>query len=117
MSETDFAAFDGKTAGDRSTMHVLYALHTLAPFTMWALSIVAVIVNYVKRSDENDALYARHHGYMIRSFWWALLWLVLTSPLFLVFWIPGALAWTIIAIWYLYRYIKGWLRFNDNKLP
>ena len=117
MAETDFSAFEVKKPGDRTVMHVLYALHTLAPFTMWTLALVAVIVNYVKRSDESDALYARHHTFMIATFWWALLWLLLTLPLFMLFVIPGIIAWVIVGCWYLYRYLRGWLRFNDNQLP
>lgn len=117
MTQTDFNAFEAKTPGDRSVMHVLYALHTVAPFTFWTLALVAVIVNYVKRADESDALYARHHGYMIRTFWWAILWLVLSIPLWFLFIFPGWIASIVIAVWYLYRYIRGWLRFNDNQLP
>ena len=41
MSETDFAAFEGKNPGDRTIMHVLYGLHTLAPFSLLSLSVVA----------------------------------------------------------------------------
>lgn len=115
MAETDFTAFEAKSPGDRSVMHVLYALHTLAPFTMWTLAIVAIIVNYVKKADEHDALYASHHKYMIRTFWWALLWLVVTAPLYLLLFLPGAIASTIVGLWYLYRYIRGWLRFNDSQ--
>jgi uncharacterized membrane protein len=117
MSQTDYAAFEAKTPGDRTVMHVLYALHVLAPFTMWTLAIVAVIVNYLKRSDENDPLYARHHSFMIRTFWWALLWLVLTVPLWFLFVLPGWIAWIVVGCWYLYRYGRGWLRFNDNQPP
>ena len=98
-------------------MHVLYGLHTVAPFTMWFLSVIAVIVNYVRRSDESDPLYAQHHSYMIRTFWWALLWLLVTSPLYLLFIFPGVVAWVLVGAWYLYRYLRGWLRFNDNQLP
>jgi uncharacterized membrane protein len=54
---------------------------------------------------------------MIRTFWWSVLWLLVTSPLFILFIVPGAIAWTIVAIWYLYRCIRGWLRFADNQLP
>lgn len=115
MPETDFAAFEPKTPQDRTTMHVLYGLHTVAPFTMWILALVALVVNYLRRSDETDPLYVSHHSYMIRTFWWSLLWLVLSSPLWLLLWFPGAIAWTIIGIWYLYRCIRGWLRFNDHQ--
>jgi uncharacterized membrane protein len=117
MSDTDLSTYDRKTASDRTVMHVLYGLHTTAPFTMWTLSVVAVIVNYVKRSDEADPLYAQHHAYMISTFWWALLWLLLTSPLFLLFLLPGIVAWVLVGAWYLYRYLRGWLRFNDHRMP
>jgi uncharacterized membrane protein len=117
MPETDFAAFDAKTPGDRTVMHVLYGMHTVAPFTAWTLALIAVVVNYIKRSDEHDALYASHHSYMLRTFWWSLLWLVVTSPLYLLFFLPGLLASTIVGLWYLYRCIRGWLRFNDHRLP
>ena len=117
MSETDFAAFTNKSSGDRTTMHVLYGLHTVSPFTAWSLAIVALIVNYIKRSDEHDAIYASHHNYMIVTFWWTILWLVVTTPLYLLFVIPGFIAWTIVGLWYLYRCIRGWLRFNDNRPP
>lgn len=117
MAETDFNAFDSKTAGDRTTMHVLYGLHTVAPFTMWTLSVAAMIVNYIKRSDEHDPLYVAHHDYMLRTFWWTVLWLLLSSPLYLLLILPGVAAWCVIGVWYIYRFIRGWVRFNDNRLP
>ena len=117
MPQTDFTAFEIKKPGDRTVMHVLYALHTLAPFSMWTLAVVAVIVNYIKRADEHDAVYAAHHGYMISTFWWTLLWLLVTSPLYLLFILPGIIAHTIVGLWYLYRCIRGWLRFDGGRPP
>lgn len=117
MSETDFAVFEGKTAGDRTVMHVLYGMHVFAPFTYWTLAVVAMIVNYVKRADEHDAIYATHHSYMISTFWWSILWLLLTSPLYLLFFVPGMIAHMIVGVWYLYRCIRGWLRFTSNQPP
>jgi uncharacterized membrane protein len=117
MAETDYVTLEDKPAGDRTVMNVLYGLHTLAPFTLWSLSVIALIVNYVRRSDEREPLYLAHHEYMIRTFWWALLWLIVSSPLFLLLWIPGFVAWTVIGAWYLYRCIRGWVRFNDNRFP
>ena len=116
MAETDFTTLEDKR-GDRSTMHVLYGLHTVAPFSLWTLSVIALVVNYVKRADKADRLYEAHHNYMIRTFWWTLLWLVLTSPLFALLIVPGYIAWTLIGAWYIYRFLRGWLRFNDNRFP
>lgn len=115
MSQTDLAEFEGKTNGDRTVMHVLYGLHTLAWFSGGVFAVVAVIINYLRRSDELDALYVDHHTYMIRTFWWTLLWLVLLSPLWLVFIVPGATAYGIVWLWYLYRCIRGWMRFSSNR--
>jgi uncharacterized membrane protein len=117
MAQTDYAEFDTKTSSDRTVVNVLYAMHTVAPFTLWSLSLVALIVNYIRRSDEHDVLYESHHSYMISTFWWTMLWLALTSPLWLLVIFPGAIAWTIVGIWYVYRCVRGWLRFSDNRPP
>jgi uncharacterized membrane protein len=119
MAETDYATLedDKGESNRRALMHILYGMHTVAPFTLWSLSLVAVIVQYVKRSDEHDPLYLAHHNYMIRTFWWTVLWLVVSSPLWLVFIFPGVIAYTVIGAWYLYRCLRGWLRFNDNRFP
>ena len=117
MSQTDFAQFEAKTANDRTVMHVLYGLHTLAWASAGALAVVALIVNYIKRGDEHDAVYASHHNYMIATFWWTLLWLVVTAPLWLLLYFPGAIAYAIVGLWYLYRCLRGWLRFSDGRPP
>jgi len=115
--ETDYAELEAKGPGDRTMMNVLYGMHAVAPFTAWTLAVVALILNYFKRSGESDALYAMHHNYMISTFWWTLLWLVVTGPLWLLFIAPGWIAYSIIGLWYIYRCIRGWLRFNDGRPP
>ena len=123
MSQTDYAEFEMKTSGDRTVMHVLYGLHTIAWASMGTLAVIALIVNYIKRSGEIDPLYISHHNYMISTFWWTVLWLVLTVPLWLLtfltlFLVPlGPLAVAIVGLWYLYRCLKGWVRFAGNQPP
>ncbi len=117
MTQTNYADFETKSSGDRTVMHVLYGLHTVAWASAGILAVIALIVNYIKRSDETDNLYVAHHNYMISTFWWTILWLVVTSPLYLLLWIPGVIAWAIVGLWYLYRCIKGWLHFNGNRAP
>lgn len=116
MSETNLAEFDTKGDGDRTVMHVLYGLHTLAWFSGGVFAVIAVVINYLRRADESDALYTDHHNYMIRTFWWTLLWLVLLSPLWLLLVFPGAVAYGLVWLWYLYRCIRGWMRFGSNRL-
>lgn len=123
MSQTDFAAFEPKNPGDRTVMHVLYGLHTVAWASLGTLAVIALIINYIKRGDEGDALYIQHHNYMISTFWWTLVWMLpagLVALVMSVTIILLPLAWlpfSVVGLWYLYRCIKGWLRFNDNRSP
>ena len=123
MAQTDFTDFETKSPGDRTVMHVLYGMHTVAPFTLWSLSLVALIVNYIRRADETDALYIQHHNYMVSTFWWTVLWLLvsglvalvmtLTIILIVLLWVP----FTIVGLWYIYRFVRGWMRFTDGRAP
>ena len=117
MSNTDYMQLGAKTPADRSVMHVLYGLHTVAWASMGTLAVIALIVNYIKRADELDPLYLSHHNYMIATFWWTVLWLVVTGPLWFLIILPGAIAYTVIGLWYLYRCLRGWLHFNEDRLP
>ena len=61
--------------GDRTLAVVAYVLH-LVGAVAGITSIAGLIINYVKR-DDYDELFDSHHAWMIRSFWWAILWCVL----------------------------------------
>ena len=95
--------------------HIMYALHTASFFSMGMLSVVAIILNYVKRPDLPDDFFRSHFRWQARSFWFTLLWLVVCAPLWLLLWLPGAFAYTVIGLWYLYRFIRGWLSFADGR--
>ncbi|HYS14114.1 MAG TPA: hypothetical protein VEN28_12445 [Burkholderiaceae bacterium] len=114
--------------------HVVYALHTLSlvigalgaatiigAFLFGWPSIIAVIINYVKRSEANGTWLESHFRWQIRTFWFALLWAVIVgvvSAVLAVFviglatWIIGIIA---LGIWAIYRIARGWLRLNDGK--
>src|SRR4030095_3784022 len=66
--------------------HVVYALHTLSlvigafgaasiigAFVFGWPSIIAGIINYVKRSEVRGTYLDSHFSWQIRTFWWALL--------------------------------------------
>jgi len=99
----------------RVLTHVMYALHLLSWFSAGLFSVVAIIINYVKRKDLPDTFYASHFRWQARSFWFTLLWLLLTSPLWLIFVFPGYAAWFLIGLWYLYRFIRGWWAFAEQR--
>jgi uncharacterized membrane protein len=110
--------------------HVIYGLHAfsvltgmLSPamivtafLTGWP-SIIAVILNYVKRSEVRGTWLDSHFSWQIRTFWYALLWLAIGGVLFLtVVGIPFAVVlWFATGIWVLYRIIRGWLALSSQK--
>jgi uncharacterized membrane protein len=110
--------------------HVIYALHAFSALTGLASSalivtaflsgwpsIIAVILNYVKRSDVRGTWLDSHFSWQIRTFWFALLWLVLGGILFVTLvGIPAAIVlWIGTGIWVLYRIIRGWLALTSQR--
>ena len=101
-----------------SVAHILYLMHALAPFTLWTLSLLAVIVGAITRDSIRGTWVESHYSWLLRTFLRGLLWLFILSFVFIVtlvgillLWIP----WGILTIWYLYRVIRGWLRLNDGR--
>ena len=110
--------------------HIIYALHALsvimgligsafvitAFLTSWP-SIIAIIINYVKRDAVRHMYLDSHFSWQIRTFWFALLWVIIAVILFMtVFGIPLAWIITISAgIWVSYRIIRGWIALCDGK--
>jgi uncharacterized membrane protein len=95
--------------------HVMYGLHTASWFSAGVFSVIAMIINYVKRDDLPDEFFRSHFRWQARSFWFTLLWLVLASPLWLLLVVPGVVAYTLIGFWYLYRFIRGWWSFSEGR--
>ncbi len=112
--------------------NVIYALHAFslltgilgaatvvgAFLTGWP-SIIAVILNYVKRSEVRGTWLESHFRWQIRTFWFGLLWIclciafiVMTLGLgILIAWIPMV----IVGLWFVYRVARGWLALNGQR--
>ncbi len=99
----------------RTLTHVLYALHTITWFSGGLFSVIAIVINMVNFSGLPDDFYRSHWRWQSRTFWFALAAFVVTSPLWLIFVIPGWIAWILIGLWYLYRCVRGWIAFNDRR--
>jgi uncharacterized membrane protein len=97
---------------------VMYIAHALTFFfSLGMLSIIPVIVNYVKRPYTEGTLVYSHHTWMIRSFWFYVLWMVVGGALFVtIIGIPLAwLVWACAWLWKAYRLIKGFVDLNNNR--
>ncbi|MBI2296828.1 MAG: hypothetical protein HYU76_12545 [Betaproteobacteria bacterium] len=116
--------------GNVRLTHVIYGLHAFsaitgivtAAFIVTAFltgwpSIIAVIINYIKRPDVRGTYLDSHFSWQIRTFWFAALWFVIA----LILWVTvvGILvAWllaVIAGIWVIYRIVRGWWRLADGK--
>lgn len=110
--------------------HVIYALHAVAVlvgvtsaatvaggFVFGLPSLVAVVLNYFKRSDVSGTWLESHFRWQIRTFWFTLLWLAIYG--LLVITIVGIpIAWILIAVlglWVAYRVIRGWHALSGSK--
>ena len=112
--------------------HVIYALHAFslitgiigaatvvgAFLTGWP-SILAVILNYAKRSEVRGTSLESHFRWQIRTFWFGLLWVTLCALFIiatlgiglLIAWLPLSL----VGVWFIYRIARGWLRLMERR--
>jgi uncharacterized membrane protein len=132
------------TAAPRSGLvtltHVIYGLHAfsalmglLTPafivtsFLAGWPSIIGVILNLIKRNDVRGTYLDSHFSWQLRTFFYALLWLIVTFMILIALGIPLTLVTLLVGvpiavvfaialgIWVLYRIARGWLALVDRK--
>ena len=117
-----------------TTTHVIYALHLcsiligvtsvatiIGAFLFGLPSIVAVIINYVKRSDVRGTFLESHFRWQIRTFWFAALWaslgllLWVVLAILLIGFVIGPAILIVTGLWVIYRIARGWLALRDGR--
>ena len=117
-----------------NTTHLIYALHAVsliigtfgAPtiigqFLFAWPSLIAVIINYIKRDEVRNTWLESHFRWQIRTFWYALLWsIIIAIPSFILMLVlVGFALWyigmSLLGIWAIYRIARGWLALNDKR--
>jgi uncharacterized membrane protein len=111
---------------------VVYALHAFslltgiigtatvvgAFLTGWP-SIIAVILNYIKRSEARGTWLESHFRWQIRTFWFGLLWISLCGAFIIAtFGIGRLFVWlpiTLVGLWFVYRIVRGWITLGDRR--
>jgi uncharacterized membrane protein len=110
--------------------HVVYGLHAFSAvmgligpafivtafLTGWP-SIIAVIINYVKRSDTRGTYLDSHFSWQIRTFWYAVLWAVIGTILIftIVGMVIGVPLLLLLGAWVLYRIARGWITLSNGR--
>ncbi|MDI1245714.1 MAG: hypothetical protein PSV24_09960 [Rhodoferax sp.] len=97
-------------------LHLIVAVGALIPGGQFGpmLLIVALVIDLVKRGDAAGSWHATHFSWRIRTVIIAALLYLLTAPLWLLFFLPGWLAWLAISVWFLYRIVSGMVRMNKG---
>jgi uncharacterized membrane protein len=117
-----------------SYTHLMYALHAasivigvmstafiVTSFVFGLPSIIAVIMNYLRRNDVRGTWLESHFGWQLRTFWWALGWLIAATMVFgpfalILIGIPFLLlSYFLIGVWTAYRVLRGWLALRDTR--
>ena len=95
------------------------AASVIGAFLIGWPSIIAVILNYVKRDEARGTWLESHFRWQIRTFWFGLLWVsicvlfvIMTLGIgIIIAWLPL----TFITIWFIYRVVRGWLALRDRR--
>ena len=98
-------------------LHLIVAVAAVVPGAQVSIGllVIALVLDLVKKDDAVGTWQASHFSWRIRSVLWAGVLYVVTFPLFLLFYLPGAIAWAIVSIWFLYRIVLGMVRMNAGR--
>jgi uncharacterized membrane protein len=111
--------------------HLMYLLHAIGlgigafsqaatvvgAFVFGWTSIIAIIINYVKRDEVRGTFLESHFRWQASTFWWFLLWLVIGAVLYvlLVGFLLNWLVFGLVGIWAIYRIARGWLALDGRR--
>ena len=98
-------------------LHLIVAIGAVLPGFQPGvlLLLVAIVIDIVKRDDARGSWQQSHFTFRLKSVIYAGIAYLLTAPLWLLFAIPGWIAWIIISLWFLFRIIKGWSALSARR--
>jgi uncharacterized membrane protein len=98
-------------------LHAVVAVGAVLPGVQASvfLLLVAVLIDLIKRDEAKGSWQASHFSWRLRSVLWAGVLYALTSPLFVLLFVPGWIAWGLVSIWFLYRIVRGWTAMNGGR--
>ncbi|HCE28299.1 MAG TPA: hypothetical protein DET46_05560 [Comamonadaceae bacterium] len=120
---TDIQTNDERAEGLKAWGWVSYLLHLIVAVGAVipgaqpgaVLLIIALVIDLVKKSDAEGTWQASHYSWRIRTVLWAGVLYVVTAPLWVLFVLPGWIAWGLISIWFLYRIVRGMVTMNQSR--
>ena len=118
----DIVEIDPRQQSLKTIGHISYFLHAIVAVgavlpgaqASVLLLLIAFFLDLFKRDEARGTWQESHFGWRIRSVIWAGILYLVTAPLWLLFLIPGWIAWALVSIWFLYRIVRGWLNLSSN---
>lgn len=89
-------------------VYVLYLVSSITGIT----AIIGVIMAHIK-VNESDPVWRSHFAFQIRTFWWSLLFFLISF--LLVFIVIGIPLLVLVGLWFLVRCIVGLIRASDGR--
>jgi uncharacterized membrane protein len=98
-------------------LHAVVAVGTVMPGLEVSvlLLVAAFFIDLLKRGEATGTWQASHFRWRLRTVLWAGGLYVVTAPLFLLFYLPGKLAWFAISLWFVYRILRGWMNLDAGR--
>lgn len=100
---------------EKNTIWIIYILHVLGFFTGGLTSVLAIVINHIKLSDMKSPVSVSHFQWQIRTFWWGLLWSLISLVLVFIFFFVGLLSFVIVSFWFVYRLVRGMMSLHNDK--
>jgi len=111
--------------------HFMYALHSvglvigawsqavtmIGAFVFGWTSIIAIIINYVKRDEMKGTFLESHFVWQADTFWRCLTVMLIGLLLYIVLvgFFINWLVFGLVGVWAVYRIVKGWLALSEGK--
>ena len=92
---------------------IVYGMYALGLFLGGLPTVIGLVMAYVKRNNFTGTIYEEHMGLLIRTFWYSLLFSILGA--ITVWMYIGTVILFVVAVWYIYRLVRGFARLNDGK--
>ena len=98
-------------------LHLMVAVGAIIPGGQFGpvLLVAALILDMVNRDRAAGTWHASHFRWRIRTVLIAAALYLVTAPLWLLFLVPGWMAWIAISIWFLYRIVTGFMAMNKGQ--
>lgn len=97
---------------ERNVLLVTYVLYGLGFFALLP-AIGGVIINHVKLHECRDDVALTHHRWLMRTFWFGLLWFVVCTVLSGI--VIGLIGFAVLWVWCLYRFVRGVLAYIEHR--